>query len=154
MWHSRCMNKRQKHQQLNPRKWFDRMQPQTLQIATWLLYLNGFFALISFMDKRDWIGYARVDKGSIGSLVGILVLVSFIGGGFLMANDRKIGYKLALVAAFSPFALRIWVLWSASGFSTLDKITGSDTIGFIFEAALCALLLHPHSREHQRVWYS
>ena len=154
MWHSRCMNKRQKHQQLNPRKWFDRMQPQTLQIATWLLYLNGFFALISFMDKRDWIGYARVDKGSIGSLVGILVLVSFIGGGFLMANDRKVGYKLALVAAFSPFALRIWVLWSASGFSTLDKITGSDTIGFIFEAALCALLLHPHSREHQRVWYS
>ena len=125
-----------------------------MQIATWLLYLNGFFALISFMDQRDWIGYARVDKGALGSLVGISVLASFIGGGFLMANDRKIGYKLALVAAFSPFVLRIWILWSYSGFTALDKITGKDTIGFIFEAALCALLLHPQSREHQRVWYS
>ena len=148
------MNKRQKHQQLNPRKWFDRLQPQTMQIATWLLYLNGFFALISFMDQRDWIGYARVDKGALGSLVGIIVLASFIGGGFLMANDRKIGYKLALVAAFSPFVLRIWILGSYSGFTALDKITGKDTIGFIFEAALCALLLRPQSREHQRVWYS
>jgi uncharacterized membrane protein len=148
------MSERRKHLNLNPRKWFDRMQPQTMQIATWLLYLNGFFALISFMDKRDWIGYARVDKGAFGSLIGILVVGSFIGGGFLMANDRKIGYKLAVVAAFSPFALRIWVLWSYSGYSTLDKITGNDTIGFIFEAALCALLLHPHSREHQRVWYT
>ncbi|CAB4856228.1 MAG: hypothetical protein F2780_00780 [Actinobacteria bacterium] len=148
------MSERRKHLNLNPRKWFDRMQPQTMQIATWLLYLNGFFALISFMDKRDWIGYARVDKGAFGSLIGILVVGSFIGGGFLMANDRKIGYKLAVVAAFSPFALRIWVLWSYSGYSNLDKITGNDTIGFIFEAALCALLLHPHSREHQRVWYT
>jgi uncharacterized membrane protein len=148
------MSERRKHLNLNPRKWFDRMQPQTMQIATWLLYLNGFFALISFMDKRDWIGYARVDKGAFGSLIGILVVGSFIGGGFLMANDRKIGYKLAVVAAFSPFALRIWVLWSYSGYSTLDKITGNDTIGFIFEAALCALLLHPHSREHQRVCYT
>ena len=148
------MNKRQKHQQLNPRKWFDRLQPQTMQIATWLLYLNGFFAFISFVDQRDWIGYARVDKGALGSLVGIIVLASFIGGGFLMANDRKIGYKLALVAAFSPCVLRIWILWSYSGFTALDKITGKDTIGFIFEAALCALLLHPQSREHQRVWYS
>ena len=125
-----------------------------MQIATWLLYLNGFFALISFMDNRDWIGYARVDKGAFGTLIGILVVGSFIGGGFLMANDRKIGYKLALVAAFSPFALRIWVLWSYPGFNAIDKFTGNDTIGFIFEAALCGLLLHPQSREHQRLWYS
>ena len=125
-----------------------------MQIATWLLYLNGFFALIGFMDKRDWIGYARVDQGSLGFLVGLLVVAAFIGGGFLMANDRKIGYKLALVAAFSPFALRMWILGSFPNYSIIDKITGNDTIGFIFEAALCALLLHPQSREHQRVWYS
>ena len=148
------MNKRRQHQQLNPRKWFDRMQPQTMQIATWLLYLNGFFALISFMDKSDAIGFARLDKGALGSLIGLIVVASFIGGGYLMANDRKIGYKLALVAAFSPFALRVWVLWSYSGYGILDKITGNDTIGFIFEAALCGLLLHPQSREHQRLWYS
>ncbi|MEY3796513.1 MAG: hypothetical protein RLZZ170_527 [Actinomycetota bacterium] len=148
------MNGRRYRQPLDPRKWFDRMQPQTMQIATWLLYLNGFFALIGFMDKSDWIGFARVDKGALGSLIGLVVVASFIAGGYLMANDRKIGYRLALVAAFSPFALRIWILWSYPGFSAIDKVTGNDTIGFIFEAALCALLLHPQSREHQRLWYS
>jgi hypothetical protein len=148
------MTGRRYRQPLDPRKWFDRMQPQTMQIATWLLYLNGFFALIGFMDKSDWIGFARVDKGALGSLIGLVVVASFIAGGYLMANDRKIGYRLALVAAFSPFALRIWILWSYPGFSAIDKVTGNDTIGFIFEVALCALLLHPQSREHQRLWYS
>jgi len=148
------MTGRRYRQPLDPRKWFDRMQPQTMQIATWLLYLNGFFALIGFMDKSDWIGFARVDKGALGSLIGLVVVASFIAGGYLMANDRKIGYRLALVAAFSPFALRVWLLWSNSVWSPIDKITGNDTIGFIFEAALCALLLHPQSREHQRLWYS
>ena len=148
------MTGRRHRQPLDPRKWFDRMQPQTMQIATWLLYLNGFFALIGFMDKSDWIGFARVDKGALGSLIGLVVVASFIGGGYLMANDRRIGYRLALVAAFSPFILRIWILWSFPKTSVIDKITGNDTIGFIFEAALCALLLHPQSREHQRLWYS
>jgi hypothetical protein len=148
------MTGRRYRQPLDPRKWFDRMQPQTMQIATWLLYLNGFFALIGFMDKSDWTGIARIEKGALGSLIGLVVVASFIAGGYLMANDRKIGYRLALVAAFSPFILRIWILWSDSRFSVIGKITGNDTIGFIFEAALCALLLHPQSREHQRLWYS
>lgn len=148
------MTGRRYRQPLDPRKWFDRMQPQTMQIATWLLYLNGFFALIGFMDKSDWTGIARIEKGALGSLVGLIVVASFIAGGYLMANDRRIGYRLALVAAFSPFILRIWILWSYPGWGAIDKITGNDTIGFIFEAALCALLLHPQSREHQRLWYS
>jgi len=148
------MTGRRYRQPLDPRKWFDRMQPQTMQIATWLLYLNGFFALIGFMDKSDWTGIARIEKGALGSLVGLAAVASFIAGGYLMANDRRIGYRLALVAAFSPFILRIWILWSYPGWGAIDKITGNDTIGFIFEAALCALLLHPQSREHQRLWYS
>ena len=148
------MTERRHRQPLDPRKWFDRMQPQTMQIATWLLYLNGFFALIGFMDKSEWTGDARIEKGALGSLVGLIAVASFIAGGYLMANDRRIGYRLALVAAFSPFILRIWILWSYPGWGAIDKITGNDTIGFIFEAALCALLLHPQSREHQRLWYS
>ena len=148
------MTGRRHRQPLDPRKWFDRMQPQTMQIATWLLYLNGFFALIGFMDKSDWTGIARDEKGALGSLVGLIAVASFIAVGYLMANDRRIGYRLALVAAFSPFILRIWILWSYPGWGAIDKVTGNDTIGFIFEAALCALLLHPQSREHQRLWYS
>ncbi|NBY57458.1 MAG: hypothetical protein EBQ57_03865 [Actinobacteria bacterium] len=44
---------------LNFRKWFDRMQPQTLQIATWLLYINGFFALADLLDGGGVLSYFR-----------------------------------------------------------------------------------------------
>lgn len=134
------------------RRWFDRMAPQTLQIATMLLYLNGFFAVIGFMDKSDWVGYARVDKGTIGTVVGLLVVLSFIASGLLMANDRRAGYRLGLFAAFSPFLLRFWIL-SDSRFDLWDRISGGNTVSLLFDVALCALLLHPMSREHQRVWY-
>lgn len=128
------------------------MAPQTLQIATMLLYLNGFFALIGFMDRSDWVGYARVDKGGVGAVVGLAVIASFILGGLLMANDRRWGWRLGLFAAFSPFLLRFWIL-SDSRFDMWDRISGGNTISLIFDVALCALLLHPQSREHQKLWY-
>ena len=134
------------------RRWFDRMAPQTLQIATMLLYLNGFFALIGFMDKTDWVGYARVDKGAIGTAVGLAVVLAFVVSGLLMANDRRLGYYLGLFAAFSPFLLRFWIL-SDERFDLWDRISGGNTISLIFDVALCALLLHPLSRDHQRIWY-
>ncbi|MFM8945764.1 MAG: hypothetical protein ACKOJC_03495 [Actinomycetota bacterium] len=139
-------------QPLDTRKWFDRLQPQTLQVATWLLYLNGFFAIIGILDRSDWIGAARETMGGLGTVVGLLVIAAHVGGGFLMANDRRLGYRLALAAAFSPFALRYWVL-SDFDYGLWTKITGNNTISLIFEVALCALLLHPQSSEHQRLWY-
>ena len=148
------MTRKRSHQQLDRRTWFDRMQPQTLQIAMWLLYLNGFFAFVAFLDKSDWIGGARVTQGALGLAVGLLVVASYVGGGFLMANGRRIGYYFALFAAFSPFLLRLWILSPYNELGLIDRHTGQDTFGVIFEIALCALLLHPHSREHQRVWYS
>ena len=133
------------------------MQPQTLQIATFLLYINGFFAFVSVLDKTDYLGYIRFTWG-LGLLIGIAVVLAYVGGGFLMANDRRIGYWLSLFAAFSPFLLRYWAFTDIESKSFInvslwDKLTGGDTIGFIFEAALCALLLHPQSRDHQRLWF-
>ena len=148
MCHSVCMAR----STIDFRRWFDRMAPQTLQIATMLLYLNGFFALIGFMDRSDWVGYARVDKGGVGAVVGLAVIASFILGGLLMANDRRWGWRLGLFAAFSPFLLRFWIR-SDSRFDMWDRISGGNTISLIFDVALCVLLLHPQSREHQKLWY-
>ncbi|MBM3828434.1 MAG: hypothetical protein FJW09_07295 [Actinobacteria bacterium] len=134
------------------RRWFDRMAPQTLQIALMLLYLNGFFALIGFMDRSDWVGFARVVKGTLGTVVGLVVVLSFITSGLLMANDRRLGYRIGLFAAFSPFLLRFWI-YSDSPVTLWNRISGGNTVSLLFELALCALLLHPMSREHQRVWY-
>ena len=87
------------------RKWFDRMQPQTLQISTMLLYLNGFFALVSVIDQTDYLGYIR-SRYWFGLFFGIAIVGLHAFGGLLMANDRKLGYKFGIAAAFSPFVLR------------------------------------------------
>ena len=142
---------------IDTRKWFDRTQPQTLQIATFLLYFNAFFALLALFEERDYLGYLR-ERFGIGILIGLGVVAANVLGGFLMANERKLGYKLALVAAFAPFVLRFWAYSDienrlGGSVSIWDKLTGNDTIGFIFEVALCALLLHPQSRNHQRIWF-
>jgi hypothetical protein len=134
------------------RKWFDRFQPQTLQIATWLLYISGVFMLIDIGDESTFSGYAW-DAYNYGKFMILGFIAAHALGGLLMANDRKLGYWLALVAAFSPFFLSFWVLRDIPGVSFMDKLTGGSTISFIFNVALVALLLHPISREHQRVWY-
>ena len=87
------------------RKWFDRMQPQTLQIAAMLLYLNGFFALISVIDSTDYLGYLR-NRFALGLIVGLVVVALHALSGLFMANNLKLGYKFAIAAAFSPFVLR------------------------------------------------
>ena len=139
------------------RKWFDRMQPQTLQIAAMLLYLNGFFALISVIDSTDYLGYIR-NRFALGLIVGLVVVALHALSGLFMANDLKLGYKFAIAAAFSPFVLRFWAhtdLENTSGMSiTLyRKLSGGSTLSLIFEVALCALILHPQSRSHQKIWY-
>jgi hypothetical protein len=81
-----------------------------------------------------------------------------------MANERRIGYRLAVFAAFTPFLLRIWALRSAvSDFnfgdevSILDYFTGNpfgvSIITVVFDIALIGLLLHPQSSNHARVWF-
>ena len=142
---------------INWRKWFDRMQPQTLQIAAMLLYLNGFFALISVIDKTDYLGHLR-GRFSFGLVIGLVVVALHALSGIFMANDLKLGYKFAVVAAFSPFVLRYWAFSdleriSSFKFSFYDKLSGGSTLRLIFEVALCALVLHPQSRSHQKIWY-
>jgi hypothetical protein len=130
-------------QNINWKKWFDRMQPQTLQIATWLLYINGFFALANFMDSQMEIGYIR-QVYAFGPVYGLVVIAAHVLGGLLMANDLKIGYKIALVAAFSPFVSNLIVYQSLIAHSFLNAA---------FDIALIALLLHTQSRAHQKVWF-
>lgn len=135
---------------LDPRKWFDRMHPQTLAIATWLLYLDGVFGLLGFLDKSNEFGFLRV-IGPVPGLVGLVSCLCFFGGGFLMANGKKLGWYLALVASFSPLLARFIISFEFS-YSLRNLVTGGDLIGFMFEAALVVLLLHPMSRGYVRTW--
>jgi len=150
-------------QNIDPKKWFDRMQPQTLQIATWLLYFDGFFALVSLIDKSGYIGYLRY-QFPFGFVIGLISVALYVLGGLLMANDLKIGYKISVAAAASPFVLRFLAVRSlAANFETQSpigftdyltgRIFGGSIISSAFDIAVLALLLHTQSREHQRIWY-
>lgn len=134
------------------RKWFDRMQPQTLGIATWLLYINGAFATIDYIDRSNL--YSAWSRFEFGGLVSLLACASYIGGGFLMANSKKAGYLAAVFASFSPFILRLLLKIDYPDLVSIRwMITQNNTIGFIFDVALVALLLHPMSTSYAKTWF-
>ena len=109
-------------------KWLDRTQPQTLQIATMIMYINAVFDLIG--------GVAFVLFP-----VGAILTVGSVLAGLGIANEKKAGYWLAVVVAFLPL-----VLVATGRF-------GASLITLLFEIALIALLLHPMSREYRRTWF-
>ena len=137
--------------QINFKKWFDRMQPQTLQIATWLLYFDGFFGLVDLLDGGGEMYYLRLRYPG-GILIGLAIIGLYAAGGLLMANDRRLGYRLSVAAAISPFVVNL-VVYSDIGASLRYRLFGAGIISFFFNVALLALLLHPQSKEHQRIWF-
>jgi len=121
------------------RRGLNQGQPQTLIIACFLLYINAAFGLLGLLAG----GSIRL------SGIGFLYYGILIGGGLLggygIANERKWGYILAIVTAFSPFVISFIELH--------NPLAGSDLISLIFEIALVVLLLHTQSREYQKVWF-
>ncbi len=137
---------------LEPRKWFDRMHPQTLSIAMFLLYIDGVFALLRFLDRNDVEGYIRMD-GGIYAFLTFGFIVCYPLGGFLMANGKLLGWYVAIIASFSPFVIRaMFKLGLADLYPWRDVVTGNSLVNLMFEVALCALLLHPMSQTYVRRW--
>ncbi len=137
---------------LDKKKWFDKMQPQTLMIATWLLYIDGAYALLGQLDNNRW-SYS-VQGDSVGNLLSFAALIAYVGGPFLMANGKKLGWYVALAASFSPFILRAYLRIQYSFFNIplIWVFKGQSLVNFAFEAALCALLLHQMSRSYVNRW--
>jgi hypothetical protein len=115
---------------METRRWTNPSQPQTLQIAVFLFYAKAVISVLT---------------GAIASMLGIGFIVGWAAAGFGIANEKRWAYALGLVMAFSPFVLRL-----AFGVGLL----GGDFIQLMFEIALVALLLHPQSRDYQRIWFS
>ena len=101
-----------------------------MQIAVFLLYINAVFALL---------------VGVQGAQLAILYAAGGVAAGFGIANEKRWGYGLGLLIALLPFIVRI--AYGAGVF-------GTDVINLMFEVALVALLLHPQSRDYQRIWFS
>lgn len=116
------------------RKWFDTTQPQTLQSAVLLSYLNAALALF----------YALISFGAGGPL--LLVLLGAAVGAIGIANERRWGYWLCLVCALVYLA--VWAL-----IVVFYGISFTIVLNLLFALLLVYLLLHQQSREYQRTWF-
>jgi hypothetical protein len=119
-------------------KWLDRTQPQTLYVATLLLYFNAALSLI-FGGTMYSVKIFGVAHFSI--LIGLLLIVGQVAAGWGVANEKKWGYVVAVVCAVLLVA------------ETVSYFGSGSLINLIFYIALLCLLLHPQSREYRRIWF-
>jgi hypothetical protein len=117
---------------MDKRRWFDASQPQTLQGAIVLSYINAVFALVGLI------------AGGYVGLFGLFGLAEGVGA-FGMANERRWGYWTGLVAACVGLLLSLP--------SVLVFHTFGTVLNLAFAILLVALLVHPQSREYQRIWF-
>ncbi len=118
---------------MQQRRWLNPAQPQTLQIAVFLFYANSAFILLALLLNADLpILYVAIFAGQILAGYGI-------------ANEVKWGYILGIVMAVTPFAIRFYYYD--------NPFVGTGLLSLMFEIALIALLLHPQSRDYQRIWF-
>lgn len=134
--------------------------PQTLQIAIFLLYFRAFFDLLDLFSHSGQAELARIIKGTgTANLVVFGIIALEIAGGYFTAQERKWGYKIALVAALAPFALNFWITSGYGGLNIVERLSLGSLSNFsvllwvVFHVALVALVLHPMSRDYQRIWF-
>lgn len=85
--------------------------------------------------------------GGLFDPIQFVVIAGSVAAGLGIANERKWGYGLGIAMAVFPFVYRFWATHSLRG------AVGVDILTLMFEVALVALLLHPQSRDYQRIWF-
>lgn len=114
---------------METQRWINQAQPQTLVIAVFLMYFDAAFAVLGLVTG--------------GFSLFILAELAGVAAGWGIANERKWGYWLGVAIAaiglllYLPFVLAGQLL----------------SLGLLFAIAKMALLLHPQSREYQKLWF-
>ena len=117
-----------------PTRWINQSQPQTLYMAQILLYIN---AAVTFLF------------GGFASPLGLVIIAAWVGAAFGIANEKRWGYLLGLAATGLRVLLFVWAL--LIDFGLLFDI--GFLINAVFPVAMLLLLIHPQSREYQRIWF-
>ena len=108
-------------------RWLDRTQPQTLYMATIIMYINAVFGII--------------DRAAFVFPLGTLLVLGPVAAGWGIANEKKWGYWLGV--ALTALEVAFLVLYFSFG----------AVINLLFYGALLALLLHPQSRAYRKTWF-
>lgn len=123
-----------------PRRWFNQSLPQTLQIATFVFYFDAVLGLLGVLSGGPALRFAP----SLWRMLVFASIAGSVGAANGIANENKWGYKLGLGIAALPFAIRLIFL---------KNPFGADPLTLMFDIALVALLVHPQSRDYQRIWF-
>jgi hypothetical protein len=121
---------------METRRWTNPSQPQTLQIAVYLLYFDAVLGVLF---------------GRLLNPLGLLLIAGAAGGGFGIANEKRWGYALGV--AVSALGLLPFVVLVFDG-GLGDLLNVGVLLSLVFPVAQFALLLHPLSREYQRIWFT
>ena len=131
------------------RRWTNQSLPDLMQIAVFLLYFRGAITLLFGLDLQMEAVFPA--PGTTRIVLSLALAAAAVG----IANERKWGYFAGVVVAAVPLVARLLLglgisfRFDVPSVSPLDY----DVIGLLFEVALFALLVHPRSREHQRIWF-
>lgn len=144
-------------------RWWNPNLPQTLGISVMLLYFNAVLGLLAaigfslgssayiFLAPLLFGGPLSVDSfRSVNTIVTLAVLISSLAYGYAalgIANGQQVGWRVAVAVAVGAIVLPIIAGALAFVFTTLYILT------YVFNVALVALLVHPQSREYQRLWF-
>jgi hypothetical protein len=131
------------------RRWVNQSQPQTLVIATFLLYAGVLFVLLGNSTN---IGVALANSydgaQTLNNLGRVFVAVGGAFAGYQIAQEKKVGYYLGIAVAALPLVADALAL--ARG---RIRFVDLDLVNLIFEIALLALILHTQSRNYVRLWF-
>ncbi len=119
---------------MEQRKFFNQMQPQTLQVGVMLLYIHAVFAVLNIFS---------------GNALFLLVAAATVAGGFGaygIANDRKWGYQLGLASAVIALGFDIVLV-------VLGGLSFNLIISLMFDAALVAVLLSSQTKSYVATWF-
>lgn len=142
------------------RRFFNPSQPQTMQVAVFLLYANVVVALL-FRSGGSGLYTGAVEavtrdglSDSLETLLGNVITIIVVGGSFaaayLIANEKKVGWRLGVVVAAAPIvALLILLL---IGMPRLG-ISSAISIQLMFDVALLVALVHDQTRSYEKVWF-
>ena len=109
---------------METRRWTNPTQPQTLQIAVFLFYIDAVLSAL-FGGFFTWLG--------------LLIIAAEVGAAYGIANERRWGYMLGV---------------GVTGLSVVALLAlGAGPLALLFPIARLALLLHPQSREYERIWF-